>query len=92
MPYLEVGQDGSGIASIVFDCASKILASNVKPFDDLLTLEENYQCERFDIGNYLELSSKTLRFSRNSGPTETRFSVASQATLYQELFEKDSNL
>jgi glycosyltransferase involved in cell wall biosynthesis len=91
LPYLEVGQDASGIASIIFDCASKVVASNAKSFDELLILEENYQCERFDIGNYLELSGKTLRYNKISGAVKTNYSLASQANLYQELFQKDSD-
>jgi glycosyltransferase involved in cell wall biosynthesis len=91
LPYLEVGQDGSGIASIIFDCAQKILASNSKAFDELLLLEDQYQCERFDIGNFLELSGKTLRFNKKTENVQTRFSLDSQASLYQELFKKNSN-
>lgn len=62
LPYLETGQDGSGIASIIFDLSKKVIASNCKAFDELLTLIPQYKCERFDIGNYLELASKTLHY------------------------------
>jgi glycosyltransferase involved in cell wall biosynthesis len=59
LPYLETGQDGSGIASILFDLAPRLVASSCKAFDELIRIIPEYKCERFDIGNYLELANKT---------------------------------
>ena len=62
LPYQEVGQDGSGIASLAFEYAQRIIASNAKSFDELIKLVPEYKCERFDIGNHLELADKTLNY------------------------------
>jgi glycosyltransferase involved in cell wall biosynthesis len=85
LPYLEVDQDGSGIAAIAFDVAQRILASNSSAFDELLRLIPYEGVERFDIGNDLELAQKTLSPSgRVSRPT-TPYTLRSQAELYYRL-------
>lgn len=85
LPYLEVGQDGSGIASILFDSSKRIVASNAKSFDELISLEPGYKCERFDIGNYLELASKTLRYQEYRNHSILKYSLESQRILYLDL-------
>lgn len=84
LPYHEVGQDGSGVASIVFDLGQRIIASNSKTFDELLLLEPNYRCERVDIGNWLELAQRTLMVNEEY-ETSAFFTVSSQANLYSHL-------
>jgi len=91
MPYQEVGQDGSGMASILFDLSKKIIASNSKAFDELIALEPGYRCERFDIGNYLELANKTLNYREYRKLDSLRFTLKSQAELYTSLL-KDSGV
>jgi len=86
LPYLEVGQDGSGIASILFDIAQRVIASNAKSFDELLRLIPEYQCERFDIGNYLELAGKTLNYREMRNlQTHSRFTCETQTKLYVDV-------
>lgn len=88
LPYVENGQDGSGIASICFDVSKKVLCSTSFAFDELFRLIKDYtNYNRFDIGNYMELASKTKSFM----PLATKpireedkspFTLASQAQLY----------
>ena len=85
LPYLEVGQDGSGIASILFELAPRVIASNAKSFEELIALEPGYSCDKFDIGNYLELASKTLRYSEKRDRNRLKFSKTSQTELYLTL-------
>lgn len=85
LPYLEVGQDGSGIASILLELSQSVVASNAKSFDELFALEPGYKCERFDIGNYLELASKTRRYEERRNLNNLLYSVDSQRKLYLEL-------
>lgn len=90
LPYVEVGQDGSGIASICTDVAKKVLASNSFAFDELLKLIPYPNIDRFDIGNYIELAQKTI-FSKESVNSDCiknkKFSTDTQAKLYTEIFE-----
>jgi glycosyltransferase involved in cell wall biosynthesis len=89
LPYQEVGQDGSGMASILFDLSKRVIASNSKAFDELIALEPGYQCERFDIGNYLELANKTLNYREYRNLESLKFTLATQRDLYRSLLEKD---
>jgi glycosyltransferase involved in cell wall biosynthesis len=87
LPYVENGQDGSGIASICFDVSSRILCSSSFAFDELLKLEPNHDgYNRFDIGNAVELASKT-QFSDflNKGKVDIAesYTIESQADLYR---------
>jgi len=86
LPYLETGQDGSGIASILFDLSQRVVASNCKAFDELIRLVPQYKCERFDIGNFLELANKTVHyreFRKLGDPLE--FTNETQTELYLKL-------
>jgi glycosyltransferase involved in cell wall biosynthesis len=87
MPYHEVGQDGSGMASILFDLSKKVIASNSKAFDELIALEPGYKCERFDIGNYLELANKTLSYQEYRDLESLRYTLKTQAKLYNSLLK-----
>lgn len=60
LPYREVGQDGSGIASQCFDNANRTICSASLAFDENLKLEPREHIIRFDIGNYLQLANATL--------------------------------
>lgn len=88
MPYQEVGQDGSGMASILFDSSKKVIASNSKAFDELIALEPGYKCERFDIGNYLELANKTMNYKEYRQLDSLKYTLKSQAELYKSLLMK----
>lgn len=86
LPYVENGQDGSGIAAISFDVAKKILCSSSFAFDEMLKLIPTYaNYMRFDIGNYLELSNKTMYFTPYKSTfdkTECNYTLTTQAKLY----------
>jgi hypothetical protein len=85
LPYLEVGQDGSGIASICCDVSDNVLASTAFSFDELLKLIPYPTVRRFDIGNTIELAQKTKgksfvcsdNFDKNKS-----FNLNSQAKIY----------
>lgn len=87
LPYLEVGQDGSGIASICCDVATNVLASNSFAFDELLKLIPYKTMRRFDIGNSMELAQKTLLKVDTSNLDDVKnstFNVKSQAIIYKQ--------
>ncbi|WP_038913178.1 hypothetical protein [Dickeya zeae] len=91
LPYVENGQDGSGIASICMDVSKRVLCSSSFAFDELFRLIPEYNnYARFDIGNYMELASKTLHFMPNkvSRISEKKYTLQSQADLYIELSTK----
>ena len=64
LPYLEVNQGGSGIASLVLETKIKALYSNNKAFDELNKYFAN-TFSRFDIGNYMELAKKIKDYKEN---------------------------
>ena len=64
LPYLEVNQGGSGIASLVLETKIKALYSNNKAFDELNKYFPN-TFSRFDIGNYMELAKKIKDYKEN---------------------------
>lgn len=84
LPYHEVGQDGSGIASICFEAGRKVVASNSYAFDELVRLIPSYKTYRFDIENSLEMARQIER-AINS-PIEMmpsqHFTLATQAEVY----------
>lgn len=59
LPYYENGQDGSGIAAICMDLCKRVLCSTSFAFDELFNLIPYRNMMRFDIGNFLEISTKT---------------------------------
>lgn len=87
LPYLEVGQDGSGIASICCDVATNVLASNSLAFDELLKLIPYPTMRRFDIGNSMELAQKTLLDIEKVNLNEIKnstYNLKTQAILYKQ--------
>ena len=67
LPYYENGQDGSGIASICLDSCPKVVCSSSFAFDQLFRLVKYNNTTRFDIGNTLELATRTKQMaSRNA--------------------------
>jgi hypothetical protein len=86
---LETGQDGSGIASILFDLSKRVIASNCKAFDELIRLIPEYKCERFDIGNHLELAHKTLNYREiRKLDLPLSYSDESQTRMYIDLLTR----
>lgn len=93
LPYYENGQDGSGIASICFDLANRIVCSSSFVFDELFKLESYTNFMRFDVGNYIELSQKTEMImkrplQKKSNEAQNNFTLKSQAKIYVEDFLK----
>jgi len=87
LPYYENGQDGSGIASICLELAPRVLCSTSFAFDELFRLIRYQNCERFDIGNVLELAKKTEMVMRRETPSrpfgdDTTYTLRSQALMY----------
>ncbi|MBB5577641.1 MULTISPECIES: glycosyltransferase [Rhizobium] len=88
LPYYENGQDGSGIASICMDACKRVLCSSSFAFDELFKLVPYSNYLRFDIGNYLEIATKTeMLMRREVAPspmiiTSTEYSYQSQAFTY----------
>ncbi|KHE00481.1 hypothetical protein NL54_15495 [Pantoea stewartii] len=87
LPYVENGQDGSGIASICFNVSKRVLCSSSFAFDELFKIVKKYNnYARFDIGNYMELATKTRYFMPQSLPSNTTpdrdYTLSSQADLY----------
>ena len=64
LPYLEVNQGGSGIASLVLETKINALYSNNKAFDELNKYFPN-TFSRFDIGNYMELAKNIKDYKEN---------------------------
>lgn len=85
MPYMEVAQDGSGIASICLDVSNKVICSTAFSFEELFKLIKYNNVYKFDIGNALELASKTkmaLADSSLSVQRDQDYSISSQAISY----------
>lgn len=87
LPYLEVGQDGSGVASICCDISRNVLASNSFAFDELIRLIPYPTVRRFDIGNYLELAQKTKQKINNTGSyliKNEKYNLDTQTKVYEK--------
>ncbi|TPN83192.1 hypothetical protein FJ987_17210 [Mesorhizobium sp. CU2] len=88
LPYYENGQDGSGIASICMDACQRVLCSSSFAFDELFKLVPYDNYMRFDIGNYLEIATKTEMLMRRdlSGhpekPVTSVYNCQTQAVVY----------
>ena len=64
LPYMEVNQSGSGIASLVLETKIKSFYSNNKAFAELNKYFPD-TFERFDIGNYIELADKIRNYKHD---------------------------
>lgn len=89
LPYYENGQDGSGIASICLDLNPRVLCSASFAFDELFRLIPYNNVLRFDIGNYIELASKTIQIINMRPPckpysTDAAYDIKTQASLYAQ--------
>lgn len=97
LPYYENGQDGSGIASICLDASPRVLCSTSFAFDELFKLKKYRNYMRMDIGNYLELASKTIMFLSLPKPEfpygdSKEFNMKSQSQVYsRKLFSQNES-
>lgn len=87
LPYYENGQDGSGIASICLDLCPRVLCSTSFAFDELFKLKQYNNVMRFDIGNILEIVTKTKMLLNKPKPStpfsdERFFNLKTQALAY----------
>lgn len=89
LPYYELGQDGSGIASICLDLNPRVLCSASLAFDELFRLLPYRNYMRFDIGNATELAQKTRAIVQaptvDPALSSNAYSQRSQALLYAGL-------
>ena len=87
LPYYESGQDGSGIAAICMDVCQRVLCSTSFAFDELFKLISYPNVMRFDVGNFMEIATKTgmiLRRDVQTTPNEDQslYSTRTQALAY----------
>lgn len=91
LPYVENGQDGSGIASICLDVSKRVMLSSSFAFDELIKLEPlRNGYNRFDIGNAIELAAKTqfndiIKNANANANDVNEFSINTQAQLYKSM-------
>lgn len=89
LPYIETGQDGSGIAAITLDMNPRVLCSSALVFDELFKLTPYNNVMRFDIGNELELAQKTQMILNMPTPPKPhiltdKYTVKTQTEMYLE--------
>jgi hypothetical protein len=89
LPYYENGQDGSGIASICLDACRRVLCSSSFAFDEVFKLVSYDNYLRFDIGNYLEMASKTEMLMRRSVPAHSNLAQIYSFKTQAEVYTKD---
>lgn len=85
MPYMEVAQDGSGIASICMDVADKVVCSNAFSFNELFKLIKYNNVYTSDIGNSVEIAQKTLMAVNDNNLTkikDSKYTIQTQAEIY----------
>jgi hypothetical protein len=87
LPYYETGQDGSGIAAICMDICQRVLCSTSFAFDELFKLIPYPNMMRFDVGNFMEIATKTHMIRRRDvqpRPNEDRslYNTRTQALAY----------
>lgn len=89
-PYHDAGQMASGVGSMAFELGKRVVATYTRLF---LSYRESYgDCfEVFDIGNYLELRDKVLRFdavkARAMEERRDLYTPETMAALCRKLFE-----
>ena len=91
LPYMEVNQSGSGIATLTIETKSKALLSNSKTFSKLKAFYPN--CfKSFDIGNYRELAFKIENFNDDYSSNIEKYleiyNIENNILTYNKLFEK----
>lgn len=80
LPYYENGQDGSGIASICLDACPKVVCSSSFAFDQLFRLVKYKNTTRFDIGNALEMATRTKQMAARNA-AKRPFAINNDYTL-----------
>lgn len=90
LPYLEVNQAGSGIASLALEVSAKAIFSQNLTFLELAKYAPN--CfKMFSIGNYLELANAICQYTAdNSLALENyykNYNIHTSIKLYRDIFE-----
>jgi glycosyltransferase involved in cell wall biosynthesis len=95
VPYLEVGQGMSGIASICLDLKANVIFSNNFSFNEL-----KHYCPEgirtFDMGNYIELAQKISRLEVDPALDQKldryyqKYNLRENIRFHLDLFEKSS--
>ena len=95
VPYLEVGQGMSGIASICLDLKANVIFSNNFSFNEL-----KHYCPEgirtFDMGNYVELAQKISRLQVDPPLDQKlehyyqKYNLRENIRFHLDLFEKSS--
>ena len=83
LPYMEVGQSGSGPISMAMDMGCRIVASRTKTF---LSYSKYFpgRIEIFDIGNHLELAAHIgSKAPPTSGLPPAEYGVESNVAIYR---------
>lgn len=90
LPYLEVNQGGSGIASLAIETKAKTLFSNNKAFAELKRYFPDCFVS-FDIGNYHELAYKIMNyrynFESNIDNCLKKYNIEENIKFHKKLFE-----
>lgn len=90
LPYLEVNQSGSGIASLAIETGIPSLFSNNKAFAELQRYFPNCFCQ-FDIGNYVELANKIENYhdsyTENRKKALEKYNIENNVRFYRKIFE-----
>ena len=91
LPYMEVNQGGSGIASLVLETKIKSLYSNNKAFAELNKYFPN-TFSKFDIGNYIELARKIKNYkedySESIDKSLEKYNLENNIKLHMDIFEE----
>lgn len=83
LPYLEVGQSGSGPISIALDMGCRVVASRTKTFLQFAKYHPG-RVEFFDIGNFLELAARIKAQAPDiSGLPPRAYTAETNAALYR---------
>ena len=88
LPYLEVGQSASGPASQIVELGSKFIATNAKPFAELVKYFPD-RISMFDIGNYMQLATaiRTATFRPPHKPFSAPYNSGTQRDFYISAIE-----
>ena len=91
LPYMEVNQGGSGIASLVLETKIKSLYSNNKAFAELNKYFPN-TFSKFDIGNYVELARKIKNYKEDYSEaidkSLEKYNLENNIKLHMDIFEE----
>jgi glycosyltransferase involved in cell wall biosynthesis len=98
LPYREVHQEASGVASLCFELGEKLLLSKTLTFSALYNIYPRKNILFFEIENHFELAFKTLHYDQVKNLLETDqensefFTEQTQVNQYEALFNLTKSL